>query len=52
MALPPPLSLELRYLMYGEICHAAGHEMAKPEVHDFFAKCISRVMPKSYFQAW
>ena len=38
--------------MYGEICHAAGHEMAKPEVHDFFAKCISRVMPKSYFQAW
>jgi 1-pyrroline-5-carboxylate dehydrogenase len=41
-----------RYIMYGEICHKAGVEMSKPEVHDFFAKCINRTMPKSYFQAW
>ena len=30
----------------------AGHELSRPEVLDFFALTISRVMPKSYYQAW
>jgi len=38
--------------MWGEICHQAGHELGQPESLDFMAKLISRVMPKSYYQAW
>jgi len=41
-----------RYVMYGEIFHQAGHELSKPEVLDYFAWLIARVMPKSYYQAW
>jgi 1-pyrroline-5-carboxylate dehydrogenase len=41
-----------RYVNYGEVCFRAGVELSKPEVLDYFAKLISRVMPKSYFQAW
>eukprot|EP00656_Telonema_subtile_P029297 TRINITY_DN32445_c0_g1_i1.p1 TRINITY_DN32445_c0_g1~~TRINITY_DN32445_c0_g1_i1.p1 ORF type:complete len:554 (-),score=172.13 TRINITY_DN32445_c0_g1_i1:87-1748(-) len=47
-----PLRNPERYVMYGEICHNAGHELSKPEVMDFFAHLIARVMPKSYYQAW
>jgi len=47
-----PLKNPERYVMYGDICHQAGHELAKPEVMDFFAHLIARVMPKSYYQAW
>merc|ERR1712195_444686 len=47
-----PLRNPERYVMWGEICHQAGHELSKPEVLDFFALTISRVMPKSYYQAW
>lgn len=38
--------------MYGEIFHQVGHEMSRPEVMDFYAWLIARVMPKSYYQAW
>jgi len=38
--------------MYGEIFHNVGHELSRPEVMDFFATLVARVMPKSYFQAW
>lgn len=38
-----PLKNKERYLLYGDICHKAGVEMSKPEVHDFYAKCIARV---------
>jgi len=41
-----------RYQMYGEICHRAGAELAKPESLEYFAKLIARVMPKSHYQAW
>eukprot|EP00959_Pyramimonas_sp_CCMP1952_P288199 6026569-Pyramimonas_sp.AAC.2 len=37
--------------MYGDITFKAAQEMRKPEVVDFFAKCIQRVVPKSYKQA-
>lgn len=47
-----PLRNPERYVMYGDICHTAGNELAKPEVMDFFAHLIARVMPKSYYQAW
>lgn len=47
-----PLKNPERYVMYGEIFHQAGHEMSRPEVMDFFALLVARVMPKSYFQAW
>lgn len=47
-----PLKNPERYVMYGEICHKAGHELSKPENLDYFAKLIARVMPKSYYQAW
>ena len=46
-----PLKRPERYLMYGEISARAAEEIAKPEVADFFAKCIQRVVPKSYAQA-
>eukprot|EP00745_Piridium_sociabile_P042434 TRINITY_DN85563_c0_g1_i1.p1 TRINITY_DN85563_c0_g1~~TRINITY_DN85563_c0_g1_i1.p1 ORF type:complete len:554 (-),score=51.21 TRINITY_DN85563_c0_g1_i1:188-1849(-) len=39
-----------RYLMYGQVLRKAAEELHKPEVIDFFAKCIQRVMPKSYTQ--
>jgi 1-pyrroline-5-carboxylate dehydrogenase len=38
-----PLKNKERYVMYGEICHKAGVEMSKPEVHDYYAKLIARV---------
>lgn len=47
-----PLKNPERYVMYGEVFHAAGYELSRPEVMDFFAKLVARVMPKSYFQAW
>lgn len=47
-----PLKNPERYVMYGEIFHQAGHELSRPEVMDFFAKLVARVMPKTYFQAW
>jgi 1-pyrroline-5-carboxylate dehydrogenase len=47
-----PLKNPERYVQWGEICHKAGHELSKPEVLDFFAHTIARVMPKSYYQAW
>lgn len=47
-----PLKNPERYVMYGEIFHKVGAELSKPEVLDFFAKLVARVMPKSYFQAW
>eukprot|EP00958_Prasinococcus_capsulatus_P018042 scaffold2088_cov399-Prasinococcus_capsulatus_cf.AAC.10 len=40
-----------RYLMYGDVSARAAEEMSKPHVQDFFAKCIQRVVPKSYAQA-
>eukprot|EP01029_Cantina_marsupialis_P028412 TRINITY_DN776130_c0_g1_i1.p1 TRINITY_DN776130_c0_g1~~TRINITY_DN776130_c0_g1_i1.p1 ORF type:complete len:546 (+),score=183.75 TRINITY_DN776130_c0_g1_i1:23-1639(+) len=46
-----PLKNPERYLMYGEVCHKAAAMLEKPEVADFFAKAIMRVMPKSYPQA-
>ena len=47
-----PFKNKERYVMYGEIFHQAAVELSSPEVMDFMAKCIMRVMPKSYFQAW
>lgn len=47
-----PLKNPERYIMYGEIFHKVGNELSKPEVMDYFAWLVSRVMPKSYFQAW
>lgn len=47
-----PLKNPERYVMYGEVFHHVGHELSRPEVMDFFAMLIARVMPKSYFQAW
>jgi len=47
-----PLKNPERYVMYGEIFHQVGHELSRPEVLDFFATLVARVMPKSYFQAW
>lgn len=36
----------------GLMACGSGHELSRPEVLDFFALTISRVMPKSYYQAW
>uniref|UniRef100_A0A7S1ANL2 Aldehyde dehydrogenase domain-containing protein n=1 Tax=Noctiluca scintillans TaxID=2966 RepID=A0A7S1ANL2_NOCSC len=47
-----PLKNPERYIMYGEIFHQAGHELSRPEVMDYFAWLIARVMPKGYYQAW
>jgi len=47
-----PLKKPERYVMYGEIFHKLGHELSQPEVHDFFAVLVARVMPKTYYQAW
>lgn len=47
-----PLKNPERYVMYGEVFRKVGHEMSKPEVRDFFATLVARVMPKSYYQAW
>jgi len=47
-----PLKSPERYVMYGEIFHQAGHELSRPEVLDYFACLIARVMPKAYYQAW
>eukprot|EP00240_Pyramimonas_obovata_P002040 CAMPEP_0118953254 /NCGR_PEP_ID=MMETSP1169-20130426/56243_1 /TAXON_ID=36882 /ORGANISM="Pyramimonas obovata, Strain CCMP722" /LENGTH=530 /DNA_ID=CAMNT_0006900669 /DNA_START=114 /DNA_END=1703 /DNA_ORIENTATION=- len=46
-----PFKNNQRYLMYGDITFKAAQEMRKPEVVDFFARCIQRVVPKSYKQA-
>jgi len=46
-----PFKSPERYLTYGAVSHRAAAEMWKPEVEDFFAKCIQRVAPKSYAQA-
>ncbi len=40
-----------RYRMYGDISAKAAELLHKEEVADFFARCIQRVMPKSYAQA-
>jgi len=47
-----PLKNTERYVMYGEIFHQVGHELSRPEVLDYFAMLVARVMPKSYYQAW
>jgi 1-pyrroline-5-carboxylate dehydrogenase len=47
-----PLKNPQRYVMYGEVFHQVGHELSRPEVLDYFAWLIARVMPKSYYQAW
>lgn len=47
-----PLKNPERYVMYGEIFHQAGHELSRPEVMDYFAWLIARVMPKSFYQAY
>lgn len=47
----PFKSLE-RYLMYGDISAKAGYMLSQPEVSDFFAKLVQRVLPKSYQQAF
>ena len=47
-----PLKNPEKYVEWGRILHNAGHELSRPEVMDFFAKSIARVMPKSYYQAW
>jgi len=45
-----PLKNPERYLMYGEVMHKAAIELSSNL--DFYARLISRVMPKSYYQAW
>jgi len=37
--------------MYGSICHRIAAAMHEPEVEEFFAKLIQRVVPKSDIQA-
>lgn len=39
-----------RYIMLGKVCAKAASRMAEPEVVDYFAKLIQRVMPKSWAQ--
>lgn len=36
--------------MWGDICFKMAAEMRKPEVEDYFAKLVQRVMPKSWAQ--
>jgi 1-pyrroline-5-carboxylate dehydrogenase len=45
-----PLKNPQRFIEYGQICHRVAEEMDKPEVEQFFAKLIQRVMPKSWAQ--
>eukprot|EP00922_Rhytidocystis_sp_ex-Travisia-forbesii_P010666 GHVS01015624.1.p1 GENE.GHVS01015624.1~~GHVS01015624.1.p1 ORF type:complete len:564 (-),score=64.88 GHVS01015624.1:327-2018(-) len=40
-----------RYVMYGKVMQKAAEGLHKPEVHEFFTKCIQRTMPKSHAQA-
>jgi 1-pyrroline-5-carboxylate dehydrogenase len=47
-----PIKNPERYIMYGEVFHKAGAELSRPEVLDYFAWLVARVMPKSYYQAW
>jgi len=47
-----PMKNPERYVMYGEVFHKAGNELSKPEVLDYFAWLVARVMPKAYYQAW
>jgi len=47
-----PFKNKERYVLYGQVCHAAGAALSEPSVHDYFAKLIQRVMPKSYYQCW
>jgi len=42
-----PLKNPNRYLELGNMCQAVADEMTKPEVEQFFAKLIQRVVPKS-----
>ncbi len=46
-----PLKNVERYRMYGDISAKAAAAIRQPEVADFFARCVQRVMPKSYAQA-
>lgn len=45
-----PHKLPDRYVMLGRVCANAAALMATPEVADFFAKLLQRVMPKSWAQ--
>jgi len=40
-----------RYLLYGRICAKLSERMRQEDVAHFFARCIQRVVPKSYPQA-
>ena len=39
-----------RYVMLGQVCARVAARMAEPEVADYFARLIQRVMPKSWAQ--
>jgi 1-pyrroline-5-carboxylate dehydrogenase len=45
-----PLKNTERYVALGKVCARAAALMAEPEVADYFAKLIQRVMPKSWAQ--
>jgi len=47
-----PIKNPQRYVLYGEVFHKAGAELSRPEVMDYFAWLVARVMPKAYYQAW
>mmetsp|Transcript_9904 Transcript_9904/g.8439 ORF Transcript_9904/g.8439 Transcript_9904/m.8439 type:complete len:309 (+) Transcript_9904:237-1163(+) len=46
-----PLKNPDRYLLYGEVCKRLVTAMQEPEVEDFFAKLVQRVVGKSDAQA-
>lgn len=46
-----PLKSPERYNLYADVCFAVAAELRKPEVEDFFVRCIQRTMPKSHGQA-
>lgn len=45
-----PIKNVERYNMLGEVMVKGAHELGKPEVAEFFAKLIQRLVPKSYPQ--
>ncbi|KAL3918516.1 MAG: hypothetical protein SGPRY_005988 [Prymnesium sp.] len=45
-----PIKNVERYTMLGEVMVKGAHELGKPEVIEFFAKLIQRLVPKSYPQ--
>lgn len=45
-----PIKNVERYTMLGEVMVKGAHELGKPEVVEFFAKLIQRLVPKSYPQ--